>query len=127
MLRWLYLLRYPRSTFENTFPANGSPNITVDKVFNVTVKEENLLTVVTSDADGDKVTVTLNSTLPEGASFDNEHYRWKPVNMDPVDISYVICSQSDLYLRAEGEMESGRETRGRDIREREREKMVDGR
>ena len=72
------------------FSANGSPNITVDSVFNVTVGQENVLTVTTSDPDGDDVTVSLNSTRPEGATWEHNTYKWTPVDMEPVNISYVL-------------------------------------
>ena len=69
--------------------ANASPNITVDKTFNVTVKQENILTVTHFDADGDTVTVTANTDGPDGATFADGVYKWTPSNMDPVNISYV--------------------------------------
>ena len=78
------------------FTANRSPNITVDSVFNVTVRQENTLNVITSDPDGDDVTVTLDSVRPTGADWTNNVYKWTPVDMGPVNISYV--SFSVFYL-----------------------------
>ncbi|KAK2162840.1 hypothetical protein NP493_1501g01086 [Ridgeia piscesae] len=68
--------------------ANGSPNITVHSVFNVTVGQENILTVTTSDPDGDVVIVSLNSTRPQGATWESNTYTWTPVDMEPVHISF---------------------------------------
>ncbi|KAI0225835.1 Mucin-like protein [Lamellibrachia satsuma] len=67
--------------------SNASPNITVETVFNVTVREENLLVVRSSDSDGDDVTVTLESS-PDGATFDDGVFKWTPINMEPVNISF---------------------------------------
>ena len=72
------------------FSANGSPNITVHSVFNVTVGKENILTVTTSDPDGDVVIVSLNSTLPPKATWNDDTYTWTPVDMEPVNISYAL-------------------------------------
>ena len=69
--------------------ANASPNITVDVVFNVTVGEINSVTLTTVDQDGDPVKVKLESMLPDGATFENNVYKWTPTNMDVVNISYV--------------------------------------
>ena len=69
--------------------ANASPNITVDVVFNVTAGKVNTLTLTTVDPDGDTVNVTLTSTLPHGATFENNVYTWTPTNMEPANISYV--------------------------------------
>ena len=66
-----------------------SPVIVVDKVFNVTVGQTNILKVNTSDPDGDTVTVKMESPEPEGASFTDGVYTWTPANMEPVNISYV--------------------------------------
>ncbi|KAI0233186.1 Mucin-like protein [Lamellibrachia satsuma] len=74
--------------FDFAVTANASPNITVDKVFNVTVGQVNVLTVNTSDPDGDTVTVKLESTEPNGANFKDGVYIWKPVNMEPMNISF---------------------------------------
>ena len=71
------------------YAANASPNITVSTVFNVTVGQDNALTVNTSDPNGDMVTVNLTSHLPEGASFIRGVYTWKPANMEPMNISYA--------------------------------------
>ena len=78
--------------------ANASPNITVDKVFNVTVGQENVLKVNTSDPDGDAVTAKLESTKPEGANFKDGLYTWKPVNMEPMNISYAMLCKSVLHI-----------------------------
>ena len=78
-----------------TYPfvsANASPNITVDVVFNVTVGEINSLSLTTVDQDGDTVKVTLESMLPDGATFENNVYTWAPTNMDVVNISYVLVN-----------------------------------
>ena len=77
-------------------PANASPNITVDKIFNVTVGQETTLTVTTFDADGDTVTVTENTNGPKDASFTGGEYKWKPTNMDPVNISYVLYASCHI-------------------------------
>ncbi|KAK2171616.1 hypothetical protein NP493_1050g00004 [Ridgeia piscesae] len=69
--------------------SNASPNITVDVVFNVTVGEINSLNFTASDQDGDTVKVTLESILPDGATFDNNVYTWTPTNMDVVNISFL--------------------------------------
>ena len=69
--------------------ANASPNITVSTVFNVTVGQDNALTVNTSDSNGDTVSVSLMSPLPEGANFTRGVYTWKPANMEPMNISYA--------------------------------------
>ena len=76
--------------------ANSSPNITVDKTFNVTVGQENILTVTTFDADGDIVTVKENTNGPTDATFTNGEYKWKPTNMDPVNISYVLHTSCEI-------------------------------
>ncbi|KAK2173006.1 hypothetical protein NP493_911g00016 [Ridgeia piscesae] len=68
--------------------SNASPNITVDVVFNVTVGEINSLSLTTVDQDGDTVKVTLESMLPDGATFENNVYTWTPTNMDVVNISF---------------------------------------
>ncbi|KAK2180866.1 hypothetical protein NP493_421g00002 [Ridgeia piscesae] len=69
--------------------SNGSPNITVDVVFNVTAGKVNTLTLTTVDPDGDTVNVTLTSTLPHGATFENNVYTWTPTNMEPANISFL--------------------------------------
>ncbi|KAK2172014.1 hypothetical protein NP493_1002g01061 [Ridgeia piscesae] len=81
--------------------SNRSPNITVDKVFNVTVGQENVLTVVTSDPDGDEVDVTLNSTLTTSATFNKEVYRWTPDSMRPVNISFSVSDGKGGVAAAE--------------------------
>ena len=73
-----------------TFSANSSPNITVDKVFNVTEGQQNKLTLTTFDKDGDTVNVTFDSSLPVGATFVGNVYTWTPSNMEPVNISCVL-------------------------------------
>ena len=57
---------------------------------NATVGQEYVLTVVTSDQDGDVVTLTLDSALPDGATFANGVYTWTPANMDAMNITYVV-------------------------------------
>ena len=76
--------------------ANGSPNITVASVFNVTVGKANTLSVSTLDPDGDVVTVDLTSTLPDGATWQNNDFVWSPANMNPINITYVV--HSALYF-----------------------------
>ncbi|KAI0231500.1 hypothetical protein LSAT2_018133 [Lamellibrachia satsuma] len=66
---------------------NASPNVTVEAVFNATVGVENILAVSAFDPDGDEVTITLESS-PDGATFDGGVFKWTPVNMEPVNISF---------------------------------------
>ena len=80
---------YFKHSYDLIFAANASPNITVDKIFNVTVGQESILTVTTFDPDGDDVSVTLESERPDGSSFHGGVYKWTPTNMEPVNISYV--------------------------------------
>lgn len=79
--------------------ANASPNITVDAaVFNVTVGQINILRVSTFDQDKDIVTLSLNSTFPQGATWENSVFTWTPANMEPVNITYVIfCCIDSVY------------------------------
>ena len=72
------------------FPANGSPQIKVQTVFNVTVGEESSLTVNVTDPDGDVVSMTLRTDLPNGATFDNVTgvFTWTPSDTTPVNITY---------------------------------------
>ena len=86
-----YVIIFKHTTNRIYRAANGSPNITVAKQFNVTVEQTNILRVNTTDPDGDTVTVNLTSSLPEGVNFNGRMYTWTPVNMDPVNISYVSC------------------------------------
>ncbi|KAK2167799.1 hypothetical protein NP493_1260g00002 [Ridgeia piscesae] len=74
--------------FDFVVTANASPNITIDGVFNVTVGEANALMLTTTDQDGDIVNVTLESRLPDGATFKNNVYTWTPASMDVVNISF---------------------------------------
>ena len=69
--------------------ANASPNITVDVVFKVTAGKTDALTLTTFDPDADTVNVTLTSTLPDGATFENNVYTWTPTSMEAINISYV--------------------------------------
>ena len=69
--------------------ANASPNISVDAVLNATLGAESSLTVSKFDPDGDEVTVTLDSP-PDGATFDGVTFKWTPVTLKPVKISYVF-------------------------------------
>ena len=71
--------------------ANASPKIYVQSSLNVTVGRQASLRVTVSDADGDSVTVAMETTLPPGASFDNQSgiFSWHPQNTDAVNISYV--------------------------------------
>ena len=66
--------------------------ITASNVFNVTVGQDNALTVSASDPDGDTVNITLVSNAPVGASFTGGVFKWNPVNMEPINISYVLES-----------------------------------
>ena len=81
------------------FAANASPNITVDKTFNVTVGKEHTLTVNTFDSDGDAVAVNLDSILPDGATFKDGEYKWTPTNMDLVNISYVLRISRHIFAK----------------------------
>ena len=67
--------------------------ITVSNVFNVTVGQDSALTVSTSDPDGDTVNIKLVANAPVGASFTGGVFKWNPVNMEPINISYVLVSQ----------------------------------
>ncbi|KAI0238816.1 hypothetical protein LSAT2_010422 [Lamellibrachia satsuma] len=67
--------------------SNASPNITVEAVFNAMVGMENILAVSAFDPDGDDVTITPESSL-DGATFDGGVFKWTPVNMEPVNISF---------------------------------------
>ncbi|KAK2152978.1 hypothetical protein NP493_2378g00005 [Ridgeia piscesae] len=68
--------------------SNASPMITVSNVFNVTVGQDNALTVSTSDPDGDTVNIKLVENAPVGASFTGGVFKWNPVNMEPINISF---------------------------------------
>ena len=72
-----------------TVSANNIPRIDVIAVLNVTVGKETRLEIDTSDADvGDAVTLTLESDLPTGATFNGiSLLKWTPVNTDPVNIT----------------------------------------
>ena len=74
--------------------------ITVSNVFNVTVGEDNALTVSTSDPDGDTVNIKLVSNATVGASFIGGVFKWNPVNMEPINISYVLGSQITSNITA---------------------------
>ena len=69
--------------------ANTSPKIIVNSVFNVTVDTEATLTVTTSDAEDDIVTLTLESSLPDGANFNaaTGEFTWTPSSADAVNIT----------------------------------------
>ncbi|KAK2171160.1 hypothetical protein NP493_1097g00008 [Ridgeia piscesae] len=69
--------------------ANTSPKIIVDSVFNVTVDTEATLTVTTSDAEDDIVTLTLESSLPDSATFNatTGAFTWTPTTADAVNIT----------------------------------------
>ena len=69
--------------------ANTSPKIIVNSVFNVTVDTESTLTVTTSDAEDDVVKLTLDSTLPDDATFDAATgvFTWTPASADAVNIT----------------------------------------
>ena len=86
----MYITMVASAQFSNIpYAANASPNITVSTVFNVTVGQYNVLTVNTSDPNGDTVSVNLTSHLPDGAKFTRGVYTWKPANMEPMNISYA--------------------------------------
>ncbi|KAK2181108.1 hypothetical protein NP493_410g01020 [Ridgeia piscesae] len=86
------------TTYES---ANASPNITVVPVFNVTAGEVNTLLLTTYDPDGDTVIVNLTSSLPDGATFQGYKYTWRPVNMDPVNISFTASDGKEGIAAAE--------------------------
>ena len=71
--------------------ANASPKINVHSSLNVTVGQQESLKVTVSDADGDFVTLTMDTVLPPGATFDIQTgiFSWLPQNTDAVNISYV--------------------------------------
>ena len=72
----------------NVVSANNVPRIEVAAVMNVTVGKETRLEIDTSDADDDAVTLTLETDLPTGATFnDISLLKWTPVNMNPVNIT----------------------------------------
>ena len=80
--------------------ANSSPNITVDKVFNVTAGQANFLKVNTSDPDSDTVNIKCQSSVPKGANFKGGIYTWSPVNMESVNITYVYYYELCLHISA---------------------------
>ena len=69
--------------------ANSSPVIAVSSVLNATIDKEVTLHVTTSDKDGDEVTLSLQSELPAGATFDEKNgiFKWTPRNLERVNIS----------------------------------------
>ena len=69
--------------------ANESPTMNVTSTFNVTVGEESSLTVIVTDPEGDKVSLTLRTDLPSGANFNNGTgiFSWTPADTNPVNIS----------------------------------------
>ena len=69
--------------------ANENPRINVTSSFNVTVGVESSLTVIATDPEGDKVTLTLRTDLPSGAIFDSQTgvFTWTPIDTTPVNIS----------------------------------------
>ncbi|KAK2162836.1 hypothetical protein NP493_1501g01029 [Ridgeia piscesae] len=75
--------------FDFAVTANRSPNITVESaIFNVTVGKSHILKVSVYDPDNDPVTLSLQSTLPPGASWQVDTFTWTPSSMDPVNISF---------------------------------------
>ena len=69
--------------------ANSSPVIAISSALNATIDQEVTLHVTTSDKDGDDVTLSLQSELPAGATFDASSgtFKWKPRNLERVNIS----------------------------------------
>ena len=69
--------------------ANSSPVITVSSTLNATIGQKVTLHVTTSDKDGDDVTLSLQSELPAGASFDatSGTFKWTPRSLERVNIS----------------------------------------
>lgn len=69
--------------------ANGRPSISAVDVFQVTAGVLSELSVNVSDPDGDAVTLTLDTPLPDGATFDvaTKVLQWTPANTYPVNIS----------------------------------------
>ena len=86
----IFITYAPLSQHIRYITANASPNITVDSIVNAMVGQEYVLTVTTSDQDGDEVTLNLMSALPGGATFANGVYTWTPANTDAMTISYVV-------------------------------------
>ncbi len=79
--------------------ANASPKINVQSSMNITVGQQESLNVTVSDADGDFVTLAMETVLPPGASFDNQTgiFSWLPNNPDAVNISYVHVHTPMLF------------------------------
>ena len=71
------------------FTANENPTINVTSTFNVTVGDKSSLTVIVTDPEDDKVSLTLRTDLPSGATFDNQTgiFTWTPADTNPVNIS----------------------------------------
>ena len=71
------------------FTANENPTINVTSTFNVTVGDKSTLTVIVKDPEDDKVSLTLRTDLPSGATFDNGTgiFTWTPADTNPVNIS----------------------------------------
>lgn len=69
--------------------ANSSPKISMVNVLNMTVGQSSQFTVTTSDVDGDSVSLSLETPLPSGATFNNETglFQWTPKNVDAVNIT----------------------------------------
>ena len=69
--------------------ANESPTMNVTSTFNVTVGDKSTLTVIVTDPEDDKVSLTLRTELPPGANFNNETgiFTWTPADTNPVNIS----------------------------------------
>ncbi|KAK2157059.1 hypothetical protein NP493_1917g00001 [Ridgeia piscesae] len=78
-----------KNTKEAETLANSSPLIAVSSVLNATIDKEVTLHVTTSDKDGDDVTLSLQSELPVGATFDAKSgtFKWTPRSLEPVNIS----------------------------------------
>ncbi|KAI0209335.1 hypothetical protein LSAT2_005978 [Lamellibrachia satsuma] len=75
--------------------ANENPRINVTSSFNVTVGVESSLTVIATDPEGDKVTLTLRTDLPSGAIFDSQTgvFTWTPIDTTPVNISFKAVDE----------------------------------
>ena len=69
--------------------ANGRPSISAAGYLLATVGQLAEIRLNVSDPDGDKVTVSLDTVLPDGATFNSTYnvFQWTPTNTNPVNIS----------------------------------------
>ncbi|KAK2167442.1 hypothetical protein NP493_1275g00055 [Ridgeia piscesae] len=75
--------------------ANENPTINVTSTFNVSVGDISTLTVIVTDPEDDKVSLTLRTDLPPGATFDNQTgiFTWTPADTNPVNISFSAVDE----------------------------------